>query len=108
MTVPSLELCHAYRHLYRGLLRAVLYARPARYVARDRLRNAFRNGTPTDYDPVRIARTLQLLEGARKRGTEHRLVKNVLRVWGEQWRLKYKSAQYVQCGGCASRMADPA
>ena len=32
------EVIHAYRHLYRGLLRAVQYSAPGRYTARDQRR----------------------------------------------------------------------
>lgn len=84
MTASSTDVIHAYRHLYRGLLRAVLYSKPTRYVARDHLRTAFRNGTPEDYNSDEISRTLELLRGATKRGIEHKLVKNILRVWGEK------------------------
>lgn len=95
MTANPSEVRHAYRHLYRALLRAVQYSRPARYTARDRLRNAFRNSSPSEYDPLKIARTLELLHGARKIGTEHYLVKNLLRVWYEQKATQYGRKVYV-------------
>ncbi|KAM3466473.1 hypothetical protein NHJ6243_000856 [Beauveria neobassiana] len=36
------EVLHAYRHLYKGLLRGVHYSIPARYIVRDQIRLAFR------------------------------------------------------------------
>ncbi|KAG6013578.1 hypothetical protein E4U43_007218 [Claviceps pusilla] len=45
------DIIHAYRHLYRNLLRAVQYAAPARYIARDQLRRAFRQA-PSSASPA--------------------------------------------------------
>ncbi|TKA80412.1 hypothetical protein B0A49_01189 [Cryomyces minteri] len=72
----------AYRHIYRHGLRAVQYSAPARYTLRDRLRNTFRKGTPSDFSRDRIDKTLQFLDGAaRSKGIEHRIVKTLLFVW---------------------------
>ncbi|KAH7040725.1 uncharacterized protein B0I36DRAFT_311337 [Microdochium trichocladiopsis] len=72
------QVLHAYRHLYRGLLHAVQFSKPARYVARDRLRVAFREEGAV-LEPRSIARTLRFLEAAtRERGLEHKVLKNLL------------------------------
>ncbi|KAI1388720.1 DUF1763-domain-containing protein [Hypoxylon trugodes] len=76
--MSKLEIIHAYRHLYRGLLHAVQFSKPARYVAQDRLRTAFR-AQQFEFDPRKIARTLRFLEAAaRTRGLEHNILKNLL------------------------------
>lgn len=76
------EVIHAYRHLYRGLLHAVQFSKPARYVARDKLRIAFREKDTkldTKLDGRGIARTLRFLDAAaRERGLEHSVLKNLL------------------------------
>lgn len=81
MTMASkIEVIHAYRHLYRGLLQAVQFAKPARYVARDQIRKAFREPDAT-LDPEGVKRTVWFLEAAAKeRGLEHRILKNLLKV----------------------------
>lgn len=80
MSTTKLDVIHAYRHLYRGLLRAVQHAVPARYVARDQLRAAFRERGAT-LEPTAIKRTLWFLEAAaRSRGLEHRILKNLIQV----------------------------
>jgi hypothetical protein len=82
----SLPILHAYRHLYRALLRAVQYSTPNRYVARDQLRDAFRRGHYEQFDKQKISRTLEFLDAAtRERGLEHRLLKNLLHV--AYWRI---------------------
>ncbi|KHO01878.1 uncharacterized protein MAM_00879 [Metarhizium album ARSEF 1941] len=79
------QVIHAYRHLYRGLLRAVQYSSPARYIARDQLRAAFAEARALDAEGVK--RTLWFLEAARReRGLEHSVLKNLLRVRGERAR----------------------
>ena len=80
MTGTNPEIIHAYRHLYRGLLRAVMFSAPARYLARDQLRAAFREkGAQLDAQGIR--RTLWFLKAAaQERGLEHRILKNLLRV----------------------------
>ncbi|KAI0142362.1 hypothetical protein F4776DRAFT_502790 [Hypoxylon sp. NC0597] len=76
--MSDLKAVHAYRHLYRGLLHAVQFSRPARYIARDQLRRAFRE-QGAKLDPRGIARTLRFLEAAtRTRGLEHNILKNLL------------------------------
>jgi len=75
----SWSVLHAYRHLYRGLLRAVQFSAPNRYTARDQLRDAFRKGDPETFDPAKITRTLEFLQGAaREKGLEHRILKSLL------------------------------
>ncbi|CAI4218201.1 unnamed protein product [Parascedosporium putredinis] len=79
------DIIHAYRHLYRGLLRAVQYSVPARYVARDQLRRAFREdaagGVAAAPDKDAIRRTIWFLDAAAKeRGLEHKILRNLLKV----------------------------
>lgn len=72
------KIIHAYRHLYRGLLHAVQFSKPARYTARNQLRRAFRE-EGAKYDSRGIARTIRFLEAAtRERGPEHRVLKNLI------------------------------
>ena len=80
MSPPSsTELIHAYRHLFRGLLHAVQYSKPARFTARDQLRDAFRRQDPSTFNKDRVERTVQFLGlAAREAGLEHKLVKNLL------------------------------
>jgi hypothetical protein len=74
------EVIHAYRALYRGLLQAVQYSAPARYVARDQLRAAFRERGAV-FNAPGIARTLEFLGyAARDNGLEHRVLRNLLRT----------------------------
>ncbi len=76
--MADLEVIHAYRHLYRGLLHAVQFSKPARFVARDKLRTAFRE-KGSKLDSRGAARTLRFLEAAaRERGLEHSVLKNIL------------------------------
>ncbi|PHH80417.1 hypothetical protein CDD80_1621 [Ophiocordyceps camponoti-rufipedis] len=81
MEPPSpTDITRAYRSLYRGLLKAVQYATPARHIARDELRLAFRARDAT-LDPVGVKRTLWFLQAAtREAGVEHHVLKNLLRV----------------------------
>lgn len=75
------EIIHAYRHLYRELLRAVRYSVPARYTARDQLRKTFRE--PGTFDEHAARRTGWFLSAAAKEaGLEHKILKNLLYV---QW-----------------------
>ncbi|KAN0112974.1 DUF1763 domain containing protein [Hyaloscypha variabilis] len=80
MSTPSpQEVTHAYRHLYRGLLRAVQFSKPARYVARDQLRRAFRTEHPSSFNQEKIDRTVEFLGfAAKEAGLEHRIVRNLL------------------------------
>jgi len=76
------EILYAYRDIYRTTLRAIRYSIPARYVARDHIRAAFRSGQASDFDSKKITRTLEFLEYANQsRGFEHKLLKNILHVW---------------------------
>jgi len=76
---PHLAIIHSYRHMYRALLRAVQFSKPARYVARDQLRDAYRKGQLSNFDSVKIIQTLQFLKGAaRERGLEHKILRNLL------------------------------
>lgn len=78
------EIIHAYRRLYRSLLRAVQYARPARFIARDQLRSAFREPGAT-LDAEGVKRTVWFLEAAAKeRGLEHKILKNLIEVRGRR------------------------
>ena len=88
MSAPSSqELVHAYRHLYRGLLRAVQYSKPARYSARDQLRDAFRKEDPTAFNKAKVERTIEFLRlAAQETGLEHKLVKNLL--YTNRWRRR--------------------
>lgn len=79
------DILLAYRHIYKGLLHAVQYSKPARYVAQERVRSAFRSGTADDYDALKISRTVELLDHAAKaRGLEHRIVKHLMHTWWER------------------------
>ncbi|KAI0181323.1 DUF1763-domain-containing protein [Hypoxylon sp. FL1284] len=76
--MTDLRIIHAYRHLYRAVLHAVHFSKPARYVARDQLRRGFRD-EKAKFDARSIARTLRFLEAAaRTRGLEHTILKNLL------------------------------
>ncbi|KAI2631720.1 mitochondrial carrier protein [Xylaria nigripes] len=98
--MTDLNVIHAYRHLYRGLLHAVQFAKPSRFTARDQLRRAFRE-KGAKYDARGIARTIRFLEAAaRERGLEHRVLKNLLRLawhrygsvpsWSHTWSSENK------------------
>lgn len=103
MAVPtSQELTHAYRHLYRNLLNAVQYSKPARYTARDQLRDAFRKDDPSAFNKERIDRTIEFLRlAAQEAGLEHKLVRNLLftswcRRRAYQWDLKDRKPMQVK------------
>ncbi|UNI19946.1 hypothetical protein JDV02_006088 [Purpureocillium takamizusanense] len=88
-TTTRTDMIHAYRHLYRALLQAVQFSSPARYVARDQLRAAFRDGGGAAWDPEGARRTLWFVQAAaRERGLEHRVLKNLLRVGGMRMRMR--------------------
>ncbi|KAM3437490.1 hypothetical protein MY4824_001324 [Beauveria thailandica] len=97
------EVLHAYRHLYKGLLRGVHYSIPARYIVRDQIRLAFRERpaatatatatvptntaatTTTGWDAEAIKRTLWFLSAAgRQSGLEHRILRNLVRMHSER------------------------
>ena len=72
------RVIHTYRHLYRACLHAVQFSKPARFVARDKLRTAFRE-KDAELDERGSIRTLRFLEAAaRERGLEHNVLKNLL------------------------------
>ena len=76
------EVLHAYRHLYRHGLRAIQFSKPARYTLRDRLRMAFRKGSPAELNKQKIKNTLEFLQYATaENGLEHKILKNLLVVW---------------------------
>lgn len=84
-TMSTRPIIHAYRHLYRHGLRAVQFSKPARYTLRDRIRLSFRRGSAVDFEPERVANTLEFLQYAtRENGLEHKIVKNLLFVWWQQ------------------------
>ncbi|OQO11992.1 hypothetical protein B0A48_02631 [Cryoendolithus antarcticus] len=81
-------ILHAYRSLLRASLRAVHYSKPARYVALDRLRSAFRTNDASAYDALTLGRTLEFLGGAANvRGLEHKIVRNLMHVLHERKKL---------------------
>lgn len=83
--MSSQAVIHAYRHVLRHSLRAIQFAKPARFTLRDRLRIAFRKGSPADYNQVKIQNTIEFLQyAARENGLEHKIVKNLLFVWWVQ------------------------
>lgn len=93
------DIIHAYRRLYRGLLRGVQYARPARFIARDQLRAAFREPGAT-LDAEGVKRTVWFLEAAAKeRGLEHSILKNLIEVQRKrarsppEWRKSLRESQ---------------
>ncbi|KAI1165488.1 DUF1763-domain-containing protein [Nemania serpens] len=76
--MADLKIIHAYRHLYRGLLHAVQFSKPARYTALHQLRRAFRE-KGAKYDARGITRTVLFLRAAaRERGIEHQVLRNLL------------------------------
>ncbi|KAF7544946.1 hypothetical protein G7Z17_g9563 [Cylindrodendrum hubeiense] len=76
----NIEVVHAYRNLYRSLLQGVQYAFPARAIARNQLRTAFREPGAV-FDREGIRRTVWFLQCAtRERGMEHTILKNLLKV----------------------------
>ena len=81
MHVPT-----AYRQLLRHSLRAIQFAKPARFTLRDRLRAAFRHGNAADLDERRVANTVEFLRlAAAENGLEHKIVKNLLLVgWSQE------------------------
>ncbi|KAM0309868.1 hypothetical protein ACHAO8_008623 [Botrytis cinerea] len=81
MSPTQKDYIYAYRGLYRALLHAVQYAKPARYMGRNMLRDEFRKGNPKTFDQRRISNTITFLNlAAKETGLEHKLVKNLLRA----------------------------
>ncbi|KAM0528991.1 hypothetical protein D7B24_001569 [Verticillium nonalfalfae] len=91
------EILHAYRHLYRGLLRAVQFSVKGRYTARDQLRAAFRDKNTT-FEAESVKRTIWFINSAAlERGLEHSILKNLIRTAyarqkPETWRSAVKTA----------------
>lgn len=99
--VSKLEILHAYRHLYRAFLRAVRFAKPARFVGRDALREAFRETSTTTaggFDRRGVQRTLWFLQAAdREAGLEHRILKRLIEVrW---WRARRRAEVWRRIRG---------
>ncbi|KAF2754535.1 DUF1763-domain-containing protein [Pseudovirgaria hyperparasitica] len=86
------KIVAAYRNLFRHSLRAVQFSKPARYIYRDRLREAFRDGDPADFDQSKIDNTVEFLKAAtHDTGLEHKIVKNLCKVWWGQ------ASRYQSC-----------
>ena len=76
------QIVLAYRHLYQLALRAVHYSKPARFTIRDRLRRAFRDAHPNDFDGRRVRNTCQFLHtAASARTLEHSVLRSLLITW---------------------------
>lgn len=89
------EVLHAYRHLYRAVLRAVCYSQPASTVARNHLRRAFRDKTTT-FNKSTVRRTVWFLNNAaRETGTEHKIVKNLLSAQFLRDKAKCNSWKFI-------------
>ncbi|KAF8248299.1 DUF1763-domain-containing protein [Wilcoxina mikolae CBS 423.85] len=100
MSTPSPQTLRlTYRQLYKVALAAVQYTVPARYTVRDKLRTAFRSTPASHYNERRISNTLDFLHtAAKKRGLEHKLVKNLCMV--HYYQLSYrKKRQIGKTGG---------
>ncbi|KAH8601018.1 hypothetical protein B0O99DRAFT_649070 [Bisporella sp. PMI_857] len=97
-TASPQQIIHAYRHLYRGLLHAVQFSKPARFTARDQLRDAFRNEDSSKFDQQKVNNTVEFLRLATKEaGIEHRLVKNLLLInRGRRQRLRRQGRAEIQ------------
>lgn len=89
MDAERLAIVQAYRSLYRNGLHAVQYSKPARYVLKTTLENAFRNNATSEYNAHRVGNTILFLENAAKfAGIEHRLLQNLLIV--RYWEYRYE------------------
>jgi len=95
--IPSTpEVIQAYRHLFRQALHAVQYSSPARYVVRDQLSHAFRNGTRGNFNADNIKNTIEFLENATKEsGLEHHILKNLLHIRWWDTKSKKRRREYV-------------
>lgn len=93
----STAVIHAYRHLYRQGLKVVNYSTPSRHVLLENLRSSFRTGTREQFEPQKIANTLQFLKRASDvAGLEHKIVRNLLIVhYWEQPRMKKEYRKYI-------------
>ncbi|KAI1616372.1 hypothetical protein EDD37DRAFT_81902 [Exophiala viscosa] len=84
--MSTTDIIRAYRQLYRTGLRAVRYARPARFELRDVLRESFRTQPSAAFNARRIGNTLNFLETAgTHNGTEHKILKNLLHLQFWRW-----------------------
>lgn len=96
MYASSRQLLHAYRHVYRQSHRAIKFSLPARYPLRKQLRILFRNGDANSFDPTKIENTLTFLRHAEEvSGLEHKILKNLLRVWF--WERPFKTQRNKGC-----------
>lgn len=76
------EIVTAYRHLWRWALRGIQYSAPARFVLKARIRQAFRTGTPEDFNHAKIENTLEFLRGAAtSTGVEHHVLRSLMLTW---------------------------
>ena len=83
----SEQIVRSYRRLYKASLQVVHFSAPARFVVRDKLRQAYRQGVRSDFDQRSIDRTLEFLAVAgRETGIEHKIIRNILHVgfWGQK------------------------
>lgn len=86
-----------YRLLYRESLRAVQYAIPARYIVRSIINQEFRSRHAVDIDHGKIENTLVFLRNAANhRGTEHRILKNLLHTWWWQTQIPNGKKRYIE------------
>ena len=94
-SINPTQILHAYRSLLRNGLHAVQYSKPSRYILRDTLNDAFRSTPESDFDLAKIANTVKFLEtAALTNGTEHKVVKNLMRV--RYWQRKLQPPSYLQ------------
>ena len=71
------------------------YSKPARYTARDWLRQSFRSNSSSAFDSARIRTTLEFLDGAAKvKGLEHKIVKTLLHVQAERTNKRMYASSY--------------
>ena len=99
--MSTTDILRAYRQLYRTGLRAIRYARPARFEFRDILRESFRTQPSAAFNARRIDNTVKFLETAgTHNGTEHKILKNVLHLRFWKWYGTNK-AMYEEMIACA-------
>ena len=85
--MSNTEIINAYRALYRAGLRAIHYSKPARYVLRNTLREAFREEPISNFSARRVENTLQFLQRAEQdTGMEHKILRNLLKA--RYWRQR--------------------
>ncbi|PUU81364.1 hypothetical protein B9Z19DRAFT_1077326 [Tuber borchii] len=95
--VPDSTIIRSYRTLYKAGLAAVQYSSPARYSIREKLRKAFRRSDPSRFSQQRIDNTVQFLRtAARRKGMEHRIVKNLCKV--AYWQLHSRNNRKLVVG----------